>query len=85
MAEVSIRFYCGCGRSFRAQEEAVKHVDESDHSLTVQGTVKPTRAVPVAVARLIKRNYSAPAHEPFISDAHFKQLRDRIRKNNAGG
>lgn len=40
MANVSIRFECGCGFSTKSPKDAAKHSDEKKHTLTVTGQVK---------------------------------------------
>lgn len=40
MATVNIKVPCGCGYTATNLEEAVRHADETGHTLTVLGTVK---------------------------------------------
>ncbi|MCJ7760841.1 hypothetical protein MUP59_06845 [Candidatus Bathyarchaeota archaeon] len=40
MAIVDINYACGCGFHARTVEEAIKHVDDSQHTLSVLGSVK---------------------------------------------
>lgn len=39
MASVSIKYGCGCGYRTDKLEEAIKHSDQDNHSLTVLGTI----------------------------------------------
>lgn len=40
MASVKVKYTCGCGFSTSELEEAVKHSDEQNHTLTAGGTVE---------------------------------------------
>jgi len=39
MADVKVKFHCGCGFSTTESEEAVKHCNEKNHTLTAVGTI----------------------------------------------
>ena len=41
MAVVSVKYQCGCKYSTEKPEEAVKHCDDRQHTLTVLGTIQP--------------------------------------------
>ena len=41
MARNNVTYSCGCGFSTKDLEEAGKHADETNHTLTANGTVHP--------------------------------------------
>jgi len=45
MARVNLSFNCGCGFKCPTLEEAVKHSDEKQHTLTAAGTVSKNKKV----------------------------------------
>lgn len=40
MADVLIKYSCGCGFKTENMEEAIEHCDNRGHSLTVLGTIR---------------------------------------------
>jgi len=40
MASMKVKYNCGCGYSTDNLEEAVKHSDEKNHTLTATGTIE---------------------------------------------
>jgi hypothetical protein len=40
MAKIKIAYSCGCGFKAEILEEAVKHCNDNQHTLTVNGTIE---------------------------------------------
>ena len=41
MAEVKVKYTCGCGYSTHDPEEAISHVDKNGHAMDIHGTIRP--------------------------------------------
>lgn len=40
MADVKVKYHCGCRFSTKDPEEAIKHCNEKNHTLTAVGTIE---------------------------------------------
>lgn len=41
--QTKIEFKCGCGFNTMRRDEAIKHVADTGHTLSVHGSIKPER------------------------------------------
>ena len=87
MAIVLINYVCGCGFRRNTIEEAIKHVDETRHTLNVAGTIKSTeqkvrKASPTVYSNTRKQKGLAVAEqtEMELQDSiDFSNLRARLQ------
>jgi len=88
MAIVSINYDCGCGYHARTVEEAIKHVDDSKHTLNVAGSVrsseqkvrKASLSVSASPRPYRRPAVVAPLEVPAEDEVGFGKLRAKLQK-----
>ena len=83
MASIEVRYNCGCGFHTSSLEAAVEHSDDTYHSVTVSGVIKPDTPKPakltqVAARRAQKRVLPLVEAEPVFDSGGFEAMKQKL-------